>query len=127
MKKGIFWCMDKNDVNLYTVSVACNSNGIETENVVYSSKSGTNFNHKTEWEKADKKITGTHPYNYYPRGRVEVKNGRAIIFLNPDINTKEILEEIYRVFELKEDELKNILIKSDGSHNYGYYMDDYLV
>ena len=45
-------------------------------------------------EHIDKSITEGHPYNYYPRGRVEIKNGKIIIFLNPDINKPSIIKEI---------------------------------
>ena len=28
-------------------------------------------------------ITKNKPYNYYPRGRVEIKNGKVSIYMNP--------------------------------------------
>ncbi len=124
MKKGIFWCKDMNEnpPRLITVSVECSFSGECEGNVNYSSKSGKNFNHKKEWSKLDKNVTEGYPYNYYPRGRVEIKNGKVTIFLNPDINTDEVLDVILTEFELKDDRRKIIKVKSDGSNHYQYLM-----
>lgn len=67
--KGIFW-YEPNEHKLFTVKVRCNEKGIALEPVVYSSKSGENFNHKVEWAKLPKEITNGNPYNYYPRGKL---------------------------------------------------------
>ncbi len=80
--KGIFWY---NPINkkLIVKKVACDKDGVAFEHVEYSSKSGNNFNHKAEWGKFPKSITRGQPYNYYPRGRVEIKNNKAKVYLNP--------------------------------------------
>ena len=121
MKKGIFWCIDADtpDPHLITVSVSCNADGEADPSVVFSSKSGTNFNHKAEWEKLDRNLRNGCAYNYYPRGRVEVKHGKATIYLNPDINQDHILRTIRKAFELGDaDELAEIVVKNDGSWHY---------
>ena len=61
----------------------CNSDGVALEQVEYSSKSGNNLNHKAEWSKLPKSVTNGQPYKYYPRGRVEMKNHKAKVYLNP--------------------------------------------
>ncbi len=103
MKKGIFWCVDADTPHpgLIVVSVNCTADGEPAQAVVFSSKSGTNYNHKTEWERLDKRIKGRHRYNYYPRGRVEIKNGKATIFLHPDLNRENILQMILQAFGLQ--------------------------
>ena len=58
------------------------------------------------------------PYDYYPRGRVEIKDkGKAKIFLNPDIATEEIIAYIVEKFRLQHREVKVI---ADGSKHYHY-------
>lgn len=59
MKKGIFWCKDFDTDNpkLITVAAMCDLNGFPNEAVTFSSKSGENFNHKTEWSKLPKSVT----------------------------------------------------------------------
>ena len=74
--KGIFW-YNPTKKKLIVKKVACNSNGEAIEHVEYSSKSGNNFNHKAEWSKLPKSVTNGQPYNYYPRGRVKIKNNKA--------------------------------------------------
>ena len=74
--KGIFW-YNPTKKKLIVKKVACNSNGEAIEHVEYSSQSGNNFNHKAEWSKLPKSVTNGQPYNYYPRGRVEIKNNKA--------------------------------------------------
>ena len=80
--KGIFW-YDPTNKKLIVKKVACKSDGEAIEHVEYSSKSGNNFNHKAEWSKLPKSVTNGQPYNYYPRGRVEIKNNKAKVYLNP--------------------------------------------
>lgn len=82
MKKGIFWCTDSDTEApaLITVSVACDKNGDSKELVRFSSKSGNNFNHRLEWERLDRSITAGRPFNYYPRGRVEIKMAKLPSF-----------------------------------------------
>lgn len=105
---------------------ACDEYGTSIEPVTYSSKSGNNFNHKSEWACLDKSVTGGYPFNYYPRGRVEIKNRKAVIFLNPDICTELILGKVTDAFELKaENALCEIKVKSDGSNHYRYTCSTY--
>lgn len=122
MRKGIFWCanFDTECPELITVSAACDKNGDSKEPVRFSSKSGNNFNHRPEWERLDRSITAGRPFNYYPRGRVEIKNGKATVFLNPAINKECIVRRIMDAFELMTGELNCINIKSDGSSHYRF-------
>ena len=122
MRKGIFWCanFDTECPELITVSAACDKNGDSKELVRFSSKSGNNFNHRPEWERLDRSITAGRPFNYYPRGRVEIKNGKATVFLNPAINKEFIVYRIMDAFELMTGELNCINIKSDGSSHYRF-------
>lgn len=123
MKKGIFWVKNSDSAQpaLITVSTTCSASGNSDSFVKYSSKCGDNFNHKTEWQQLDRRVTNGFPYNYYPRGRVEIKNGKATIYLNPDINNEDVVKMIFDCFELNNvRELRSITIKSDGSEHYRY-------
>ena len=80
--KGIFW-YSPTKKKLIVKKAKCNSDGVALEHVEYSSKSMSNFNHKAEWSKLPKSVTNGQPYNYYPRGRVEIKNNKAKVYLNP--------------------------------------------
>lgn len=122
MRKGIFWCtkFDAESMELITVSVVCDKDGDSQEPVQFSSKSGNNFNHRIEWNHLDRKITEGKAFDYYPRGRVEIKNGKATVFLNPVINKECIVSKIIDEFDLMTGELKRIDIKSDGSNHYHF-------
>ena len=122
MRTGLFWCanFDTECPELITVSAACDKNGDSKEPVRFSSKSGNNFNHRLEWERLDRSITAGRPFNYYPRGRVEIKNGKATVFLNPVINKECVVLRIMDAFELMTGELNCINIKSDGSSHYRF-------
>lgn len=122
MRKGIFWCKNFNTERpeLLTVSVTCDKNGNSEEPVRFSSKSGNNFNHRLEWERFDRSITAGHPFNYYPRGRVEIKNGKAIVFLNPVLNKECVVCRVIAAFGLTAAELNSVSIKNDGSDHYRF-------
>ena len=122
MKKGIFWCanFDTEFPELITVSVACDKNGNSKEPAQFVSKSGNSFNHRLEWERIDRKNTKGQSFDYYPRGRVEIKNGKATVFLNPILNKECIVSKVIDEFGLKATELTGVRIKSDGSNHYHF-------
>ena len=129
MFKGIFWCyvicfdFDMYTHNLITVKVHCDGNGNPLEKADFSSKSGDNFNHRIEWDKLLKKNRNNHPYNYYPRGRVEINKGKIKIYANPVIICDEEAKGmIVKTFELKERE-KEIKWIADNSKHYQYDID----
>lgn len=127
MKKGIFWCMDfdTNHPKLIIAAVACDRNGLTNEAAAFSAKSGENFNHKAEWSKPDKRITREKPFNNYLRGRVEIKNGKAAIFLNPDLPSEPVIRQIFDAFEIAANNgLKSIRVQRDGSWHYRYICHD---
>lgn len=120
MRKGIFWCKnyDTEFPELIIVSADCDKNGNLKESVQLSSEFGDKFNHKHEWKQLSRKVTRGYPYNYYPRGRVEIKNGKATVFLNPTINKECIIRRIIDVFGLMTEDLTEVIIKNDGSNHY---------
>ena len=131
MYKGIFWCRlvffddDMCYPEVMSVKAKCDLTGAPLEEVEFSSKSGDNFNHQIEWQKwhesRNKPIR--NPYNYYPRGRVEIKNGKIKIFANPVIlEDEEAKENILKDFELEEVGDKITWI-ADNSKHYQYLID----
>ena len=126
MKKGIFWCRNHRSDNpeLIVITADCDQNGKTLQSgVTFSSKSGDNFNHKAEWERMDRRITEGNPFDYWPRGRVEIRNGKAAVYLNPELNREAIVEKVMQVFELQNSEtIRSVRIISDGSSHYKYRM-----
>lgn len=116
--KGVFWYVPGTK-ELIVKKVACDNNGMALELTEYTSKSGDNFNHKIEWSKFLHSITKGKPYNFYPRGRVEIKRGMAIVYLNPSLKEPQIEEMIKSEFSLL-DEAINIRFVADGSFHYEY-------
>ena len=131
MYKGIFWYYvtyfddDMYSYNLLPVYVKCDINGNSLEECKFSSKSGNNFNHKIEWDKmhSQDKIRQRHPYNYSPRGRVEIRNGIIKVYANPVIlDDEKAINHIIELFELV-DYKESIRWISDNSKHYQYCID----
>ena len=59
-----------------------------------------------------------HPYDYFPRGRVEIANRCAVIFINPHINQPDIVDEIKLKFGLGNHKITKIRIVEDNSVHY---------
>ena len=114
MCKGIFWLVEDEFV---CVSVECDANGNATEPAEFSSKSGENFNHRIEWEKIPREIKRGKAYNYYSRGRVEVKNGKATLWIAPEFNDPLTIERIKLMFGLIGDSV-TVEVKVDSSPHY---------
>ena len=119
LSKGIFWVIyDK----LIYCAVTCDKNGkpLEELNENATTLFGA-YNHKIYWSSLPTVTTQGKSYNYFPRGRVEIANGLAKVFLSPYLCADEIKEKIVRQFGLAGIEIKYI---PDGSNHYRCYLDN---
>jgi len=134
LSKGIFWILTDNynliDYKFLIFSIPCDryGNPVNTHFVNLNAKSNTTFNHKKTWESEVKNNNKYRPHNkkeydYYPRGRVEISNGKATIFLNPSINTPEFISLIIQEFGIITCDIKTINVISDGSKHYQCFVD----
>lgn len=82
-------------------------------------KSGNTYNHRLLWD--DVKPAGCNkPFNYYPRGRVDISNrGKPIVYMNPNIE-ESLLSDIMVEFGLRE----KPTVRYDYSDHYKCYLDD---
>lgn len=117
--KGIFWIRDiDNPTNELFFQIPTDEYGNSSS--IFNSKKGDTYNHERTW----KELYEKKPFDYYPRGRVEIRNGVARIFLNPNLNTEEIIDLIKREFNLtSRNGIKNIKVFPDYSEHYRCYLD----
>ena len=115
MNRGVFWCID-DDGDFGMVLLAKTFEHGETVGV---SKSGDNYNHKLLWDEIKPKGCNK-PYDYYPRGRVEISNkGKPVIYMNPNIS-EDVIEHIIAAFDISE----KPTVHYDGSSHYLCHLDD---
>ena len=82
-------------------------------------KSGDTYAHKRIWSAVRPKGCNK-PFNYYPRGRIEINSrGKAILYMNPNVD-ESWLPEIMAQFGLAE--YPRIIY--DSSNHYKCYLDD---
>lgn len=107
-KRGVFWLIDtKLFVFIYEEGASA---GI--------AKSGDNYNHRLLWEYV-KPRKCRKPFDYYPRGRVEISSkGRPVIYMNRNIG-EEYIPLIMDRFGLSE----RPRIHYDGSEHYKCHLD----
>lgn len=127
--KGVFWIINFEDMSLnkdYCFLIPIDSNGnVDSFNTSLNAKSGKTYNHERLWNTLPRSMTYRHDYNWFPRGRVEIQNGKATIYLNPNINTDEIRDFIIDEYNLSSyNGIKKIVFHSDGSEHYKCYLDD---
>lgn len=127
--KGVFWIVDlENTYNNsnYCFTIPSDEYGnVQADELYLNAKSGTTYNHEQLWNSLSRRMTQGKPFNYYPRGRVEIQNGKATIYLNPNINTQEVVNFLIDEFNLKErNGIKKIIIHPDGSNHYKCFLDE---
>lgn len=111
--RGVFWYIDDDDKEgLLSCPFA--------EGDVFGlARSGLTYNHKNLWKEL--RIDRSKPYNYYPRGRVDIDNrGMSVIYLNPRINEESIISQIRKDFGIKGEPV----IQEDRSQHYKCYRDE---
>ena len=111
---GIFWYIDdRKELLSYPFGSVSSINGI--------AKSGTTYNHKRFWNEI-KPNGSKKSYNYYPRGRVDWDDqGRATIFVNPNID-EGVLNEVKLAFGIRP--LDVCRIQYDYSEHYKCHLDE---
>ena len=78
--KGIFWIVEREELQKnepYLLRILVGGDGVarRTEPPL-NSKRGDNYTHEKTWESyVPAELRRGKAYNYYPRGRVELKNG----------------------------------------------------
>lgn len=110
MKRGVFWLIDG-------VLKCYPFDGSITEGIT---KSGNSYNHKKLWEHIRSQGCNK-PFDYYPRGRVEISSkGKAIVYMSPHIG-KEYTAQVCAAFELDDEPV----VKFDHSEHYHCYLDKF--
>ena len=108
MKRGVFWLING---KLFAFPF----DGSHSEGVA---KSGNTYNHKKLWD-AIKPAGRNVPFDYYPRGRVEITNqNEPVIYMSPHISA-EWLGQIMLAFEIA----AIPVIRYDHSIHYHCYLD----
>ena len=107
-KRGVFWLVDGE-------LLVCIYDDAATAGLA---KSGDNYNHRLLWEHV-KPRKCNKPFDYYPRGRVEVSNkGKPVVYMNQNIG-EELIPKIMESFGLPE--IRKI--HYDGSEHYKCFLD----
>ncbi len=126
--KGVFWIKDLSDIyaskDLF-FKIQCKSEG-ESDIITSdgASKTGNTYNHERLWATLSKKLTDGKPFNYYPRGRVEIKNGIVDIYVNPNLYTDEVKNILISEYHLNAmNGIKKIRFHTDNSEHYRCYLD----
>ena len=108
--KGVFWDID-GLLLAFPYMKDCCSAGL--------AKTGDTYAHKRLWSEIRPQGCGK-PYNYYPRGSIEINHqGKAILYMNPNVD-ESLLPEIMTQFGLEE--YPKIIY--DNSNHYKCYLDD---
>ena len=124
--RGIFWIKDIERLASVVLKAECNSNGffIIVPDFELLAKSGAEFNHQAAWSTLPKRETENKPYNYYPRGRVEIRNSKAVIYANGNIVDDRLREWAINEFNLiEENGIEKVKLKTDMSNHYLCYLD----
>ena len=119
---GIFWVLAESEKDIRLENLICirqKYDDVFSEYADYIAKNSTAFNHERDWEMFSKEFTRKKPYNYYPRGRVEVEKGKATVWMNGNILS--LAEDVIDVFGLNA--LAAVTVREDGTHHYKCHFD----
>ena len=122
--RGVFWVTDTelSEDSIIDVKIACTRDGrlTDADSDTQAEHLQKEINHKKIWAQLPHKVTLGKPFDYYPRGRVEVrKGGSVLIFCSPYICTDKLKEAISNLFGLTEQNgIKGVTLKADGSAHY---------
>lgn len=126
LSKGIFGVKDTENISesLLFFSVGCDANGnITDSDFVSNAKSGATYNHKNTWNSLPKTDTDGKPFDFYPRGRVEISDGKATVYCSPFIANEKLTAAVKEAFCLTESNgIKRLRLCADGSEHYKCFL-----
>ena len=102
--RGIFWIKDLDNLennSKFLIKIETNENG-DALNYPFplNSKKHNNYVHIKTWPLLPINLTNNKSFDYYPRGRVEIKNGDKMLYLNPILYKEEVINYIKKEFHL---------------------------
>ncbi len=106
------------------MKVHCLPTGSPAYSVRHFGKKDFVASHLHEWaclkKAGDPRVKGIDHFNDLPRGRVEIHDFKAMIYLNPVLNQPEIISKIMNEFGLNEEiqGLRGIRVINDLSNHY---------
>jgi hypothetical protein len=106
MYKGLFWLAGgpADGDRLVTYKIPCGADGApEAADLPYNSRRGDSFTHRATWEEAAReqpREIRSKPWDHFPRGRVEIRAGRATVYHNPALGSPEFERRIREEFGL---------------------------
>jgi hypothetical protein len=125
--KGLFWFIKGVDGESYILNfkMACFRDGVTVEEVESGFCATDGISHKAAWEKLKKdQNTKNKPYNYFPRGRVQIKKGVATIYLTPELSHENFIQGLIASFGLTaENGISKIKVRPDYSKHYKFLME----
>ena len=109
MSRGVFWVIDEELLAF----------PFQDDATYGIAKSGTTYNHEKLWDYI-KPRKCNKPFDYYPRGRVELNGkGNPIIYMNPNIE-ESFIPKIKLEFGISEEPI----IHYDSSNHYRCHLDE---
>ena len=124
---GVFWILDDQDIynsKDYCFTIPTEPDGTIIDYTGLNAKSGLTYNHEKLWNELPRSLTKGKPFNYYPRGRVQIRNNTAYIYYNPNLdNLPDFKSFIMKQFSLNDHTIKNIKWNPDFSQHYRCHLD----
>lgn len=124
--RGIFWVVweegidDVNSGHVLAYTMECDADGNPDVLFAGNTSDGAGYVHKKTWKEAASGMSRhirNKPWNYYPRGRVEVSSGMIRIFVNPNIDEEIYKDKIAEAFHLQGSDIE-IIWNPDHSEHY---------
>lgn len=115
------------DDNMITFKLACDALGNFNEAVgeLETELLCKQINHKKIWSKLGRSVTFGKPFDFYPRGRVEIRKGKAVIFCSAYLCTEQVRTAVIRAFGLvPKNGINTVKLIADGSAHYRSLMLD---
>ena len=117
LKRGVFWVTDIENAELIIAAAECDTEGrfITPPAPEMLADSGREFNHKRVWETLGRRES----YNFYPRGRVQIRRGKAVIYCNPALCMEGIIGRVTTTFGLcASNGISSVRVVADGAEQY---------
>jgi hypothetical protein len=131
LERGLFWVkcgirevgydggFDFSDCEIIPFAMSCDSSGQVDERCAWMMAYN---NHKAAWNTI---LSDRNPalkqvaWDYYPRGRVEIDDGKVIVYYHPGLRKMNRFEnQIIDIFGLDDPAVKSVSFKADGSAHY---------
>lgn len=123
--EGVFWIIADSVEDIFNdkFSIIGDKVLVDYNGKLQQQYNSSYWTHKQIWDKTYKAKYNNVPYNYYPRGRVVIRNGKAWINLPREVYLPQIIDAVVAEYNLNKLQIEHSVKDDSENQHYSFQLN----